>query len=84
MTRVAPQSIVPFAVYHSLADYRLRLSWSWLFRQFCSFSTIVVLGVLSYFLFSHFIFQSVKVSGSSMYPTLLNNGILLVEPVHLP
>jgi signal peptidase I len=74
MTRAAPQSILPFGVYHSLADYRLRLSWSWLFVQFCSFSTVILLGALSYFLVSHFIFQSVKISGTSMYPTLYDTG----------
>jgi signal peptidase I len=74
MTRAAPQSVLPFAVYHFLADYRLRLSWSWLFGQFCGVSAVIVFGTLSYFLVSHFIFQSVKVSGTSMYPTLYDTG----------
>src|SRR5271155_1465887 len=74
MMRPVPRKFLPFAVYHFLADYRLRLSWSWLFQQFCSVSTVIVFGALSYFLVSHFIFQSVKVSGISMYPTLFDTG----------
>ena len=32
------------------------------------------MGTLSYFLVSHFIFQSVRVSGTSMSPTLIDTG----------
>ncbi len=74
MTRPAPRKILPFVVYHFFEDYRLRFSWSWLFLQFCNFSTLLVLGALSYFLISHFVFQSLKVSGVSMYPTLFDSG----------
>ncbi|MGH7976854.1 MAG: signal peptidase I [Limisphaerales bacterium] len=79
MTYTVPKKILPFAVYHFLADYRLRFSWSWLFQQFCSLSTVVVLGALSYSLISHFIFQSVTVSGNSMYPNLFNAGNYWLE-----
>jgi signal peptidase I len=72
MARAASRKVLPFVVFHFLADYRLRLSWSWLFQQFCSFSTVIVLGALSYLLVSRFIFQSVRVDGISMYPNLLN------------
>ncbi|HVU07237.1 MAG TPA: signal peptidase I [Verrucomicrobiae bacterium] len=37
-------------------------------------STLVVLGALSYWFISNFIFESVQVSGNSMYPTLHNAG----------
>jgi signal peptidase I len=74
MTRQAPRKILPFVVYHFFEDYRLRLSWSWLFQEFCSFLTLIVLGALTYCLITHFIFQSVRVSGNSMYPTLFNAG----------
>jgi signal peptidase I len=69
-----PQKVLHFPIYHFLTDHNLQLSWSWLFRQFCSIATILLLGTLGYFLASHFIFQSVKVSGRSMYPTLYDNG----------
>ena len=69
-----PQKILttPFFLY--LAEYRLRLTWAWLFRQICSLIIIIALSVVSYFAISHFLFQSVRVSGFSMYPTLMNNG----------
>ncbi len=35
---------------------------------------IGALSLLSYYLISHFIIQSVEVSGNSMYPTLINSG----------
>ncbi len=79
MARTASRKILPFVVYHFLADYRLRLSWSWVFQQFCGFSAIIVLGSLSYLLVSHFIFQSVKVDGFSMYPNLFNTANYWLE-----
>jgi signal peptidase I len=69
-----PQKILSVPVFHHLADYRLRLTWTWFFRQICSVVLILLLSVVSYFVISHFLFQSVRVSGPSMYPTLLNNG----------
>jgi signal peptidase I len=74
MASVVPRKILPFAVYHFFADYRLRLSWPWLFQQFCGLLLIVGLGAFSYLLISHFIFQSVKISGTSMRPTLYDRG----------
>ena len=69
-----PQKILTTSVLHHLADYRLRLTWAWLFQQICSLLIILALSVISYFTISHFLFQSVRVSGFSMYPTLMNNG----------
>src|SRR5271154_3109559 len=68
------QRFFSFAVYHIWADYRLRFSWSWFFRQICTFTAITLLGALSYLLISHFAFQVVKVRGTSMYPTLFDAG----------
>jgi signal peptidase I len=50
------------------------MSWSWLFRQGWNYAVLVGLGILSYCLVSHLVFQSVTVSGSSMYPTLADSG----------
>lgn len=72
------EKILPFTLYHYVADFRLWLSWQWLFQQFCSlFVTLVVIVVFAgatSFLTSHFLFQSLTVSGQSMYPNLLDNG----------
>jgi signal peptidase I len=68
------QRLLPFPVNHFLADYRSRLSWPWFFEQFSSLATVAVLGTLSWLLVRDFIFQSVIVSGSSMYPTLFDNS----------
>jgi signal peptidase I len=68
------QKALPFHDYHFISEHGLQLSWFWIFRQFCSIAAILILGILSYFLVSHFIFQSLKVSGSSMYPALYDNG----------
>jgi len=57
-----------------MADYRSRLSWPWFIERLSSLVTVVLLGILSYFIVSHFFFQSVTVSGRSMYPTLFDNG----------
>ena len=54
--------------------WRLRISWYSFFRQCWSLAIIAVLSVLSYFLISRFVIQSVEVAGDSMYPTLINSG----------
>jgi signal peptidase I len=69
-----PLKTYAFALRNMWADYRLKFSGTWFFQQFCTLLLVVGFGALSYFLVSHFIFQSVRVSGYSMYPTLLNNG----------
>jgi signal peptidase I len=68
------QSFLHFTASHLLADYRSRLSWPWFFEQFSGLAAVGLLGVFSYFLVSHLMFQSLTVSGSSMYPTLFDNG----------
>jgi signal peptidase I len=68
------QSLLQFTAYHLLADYRSRLSWPWFFEQFSGLAAVGVLGILSYFLVSHLFFQYLTVKGSSMYPTLFDNG----------
>jgi signal peptidase I len=73
MKTAMPQRVLPFTLYHLLADSCSRLSWSWFFQQICGLATIAILGTLSYLLISHFIFQSIRVDGNSMYPTLSNN-----------
>ena len=62
------------SVYYFLKDCRLWLSWSWFFKQFRVMVVLTVLGTLSYLLISHFAFQSIRVDGMSMYPTLVNSG----------
>ena len=54
--------------------YILQVSWSWFFRQCWALTILAVLGTLSYLLISRFIGQSVRVEGSSMYPTLTDSG----------
>lgn len=63
-----------FWTCHLLADYRSRLTWPWFIERCCSLAVVVLLGTLSYFLVSHFVFESLTVSGRSMYPTLMDNG----------
>jgi signal peptidase I len=69
-----PQKILSVPVPQELLDYRFRFSWAWLFRQIFSAVLILILSFVSYFFISHFIFQSIRVSGPSMYPNLLDNG----------
>ena len=57
-----------------LKDFRLRLTWSWIFQQCWIVTVLIVMGALSYSLISHFLFQSVQVDGQSMYPSLKNSG----------
>jgi signal peptidase I len=72
MTTFLPQKV--FLLRHFWADFRLRLSWVWFLKQLCSFALIFVLAIGSYNFVTHFLFQSVCVSGISMYPTLANAG----------
>ncbi|MEI9864780.1 MAG: S26 family signal peptidase [Limisphaerales bacterium] len=68
------RNLLVFNAYHQLADYRSRLSWAWFFENFSGLAVVAVMGTLSYFLISHFVFQSLTVSGTSMWPTLQDNG----------
>jgi len=72
-----------FSAYHFWADFRLRLTWKWWLQQFLGLTAVIALGALSYLLISHFIFQSVKVSGTSMYPTLNAGNYWLDRFVYL-
>jgi signal peptidase I len=74
MNTAAPRTEFSFYVRQLLADYRSRLSWPWFIERFGSLVAVVVFGALSYLLVSHFIFESLTVSGRSMYPTLIDNG----------
>ena len=57
-----------------IKDFGLWFTWSWLLRQCWAVLVLAVLGMLSYSLISHFLFQSVQVDGQSMYPSLKNSG----------
>jgi signal peptidase I len=54
--------------------WSLGFSWFSFRRHCCNLAIILALSVLSYFLISRFIIQSVQVAGDSMYPTLINSG----------
>jgi hypothetical protein len=73
MKPIRPQTSFRFTAYHLLADYRSHLSWPRFFEHGCGLAAVAVLGMLSYFLVTHFIFQYVRVNGSSMSPTLFDN-----------
>ena len=78
------QKLSPFLANRSPVIKHLCQAGSWLFQQFSSLAIVVVLGTLSYLLVSNFIFQSVTVSGSSMYPTLFNdNHCWLIRSAYL-
>jgi signal peptidase I len=73
-TSQTPRSLLLFNAYHLLADYRSRLSWSRFIEKVCEVTAVIGMGGLTYLLITHFLFQSLTVSGSSMYPTLFDNG----------
>jgi len=74
MNTEAPRTEIAFQARHLLADFRSRLGWPRFVEFFTSLGTIILFGTLSYFFVSHFIVQSLTVSGRSMYPTLMDNG----------
>src|SRR5258708_32913545 len=54
---------------------RLLLSWlAWFLRQCWAVVVVAGLGMVSYLIITHFVFQSVQVDGQSMLPTLENSG----------
>jgi len=61
-------------VSYFLKDCRLRLSWSWFFQQCWVTVVLTTAGTLSYLLISHYAFETIRVEGSSMYPTLADSG----------
>lgn len=62
------------SVSYFLKDCRLWMSWSWFFRQCRVLVVLTGAGTLSYLAISHFAFQSIRVEGASMYPTLADSG----------
>ncbi|MDE3066610.1 MAG: signal peptidase I [Verrucomicrobiota bacterium] len=52
----------------------LRSCWLRFFGRSSHLAALLALGLLSYWLVTHFIFQSVQVLGPSMSPTLMNSG----------
>ena len=63
-----------FQVRHWLADFRSRLTWPKFIEKLGGLVAIGLLGSLSYFFVSSFAFQSLTVSGRSMFPTLADHG----------
>ncbi len=74
MKKAATARVYPFQPYFLWLDERVRRSGSLLLDLLYSFAIIAILGVLSFWLISRFVFQSVIVSGNSMNPTLLANS----------
>jgi signal peptidase I len=55
-------------------NVRVLLSWlGWLLKQVWIVMILAGLGMVSYQLITHFVFQSVRVDGQSMVPTLKNS-----------
>lgn len=52
--------------------FKLRFSWKRFFDECGSVTVMLCMAVLSFWLVSHFVFQSIQVLGPSMYPTLVN------------
>jgi len=50
-----------------------RLSWGWFFKQCWVLVVFTIGGTLSYLLINHFAFQTIRVDGPSMYPTLTDS-----------
>ena len=62
-----------------IAAYRIKFSWPMFFRHLFGLVSILCLSLISYFLISNYIVQSVTVSGPSMRPNLLNGGNYFVN-----
>jgi signal peptidase I len=56
-------------------NVRVLFSWlGWLLKQVWIVTILAGLGMVSYQLIAHFVFQSIQVDGQSMSPTLQNSG----------
>jgi signal peptidase I len=56
-------------------SFRLLISWSsWFLKQCWVVMILTSLGMVSYLMITHFVFQSVQVNGESMVPTLKDSG----------
>jgi signal peptidase I len=64
-----------FPINNFAKNARGLLAWSfWLLKQIWIVTILAGLGMVSYQLITHFVFQSVQVDGQSMSPTLQNSG----------
>jgi signal peptidase I len=64
-----------FPINNYAQNVRSLLAWSfWLLKQVWIATMLAGLGMVSYQLITHFVFQSVQVDGQSMSPTLQNSG----------
>lgn len=59
--------------------FRLRFSWARFFDEFGSVTCLLCLATLSFWVVSHFVFQSVQVLGPSMSPTLINSDYYWID-----
>jgi signal peptidase I len=59
--------------------YRLRYSWARFMSEVSGVTCVLGLATMNYWIVSHFVFQSVQVQGSSMYPTLLNTDFYWIN-----
>ena len=83
MKTAASARVYPFEPYFLWVDERVRRSGSLLLELSYSLVIVAALGALSYWLISHYVFQSVIVSGNSMKPTLLaNNNCWLIHSAY--
>jgi len=72
-------ALVPFkscarSISNFFKDCRLGMSWFWFFQQCWVVVVLTAAGTLSYLLVTHFVFQTIRVVGPSMYPTLADRG----------
>jgi signal peptidase I len=59
--------------------YSLRFSWARFVGGVSSLTCVLGLASLNFWLVSRFLFVSVQVQGSSMYPTLLNSNVYWLD-----
>jgi len=74
MNAARQSGVLPTAKFSRFAQISLWLTWRLVLRQCVKFSALTVVAAITYCLISHFLFQMVEVSGSSMYPTLSDSG----------
>ena len=84
MKTATSQRFSLFHEYFVLANHPSRPSWTRFSELYSHLAIVALLGTLSYLLISRFVFQSVIVSGSSMYPTLIaNSNCWLIRSAYL-
>lgn len=72
---------IPARVRRWWSIYSLRLSWGVFFVECGNIICLLSLSVLSFLFVTHFIFESVRVQGPSMYPTLINGNFYWLDRV---